>query len=76
MEPVTAEFGAATTLFGTLVTTFLSLLIAIRSPSALPFFVTEVSPDCLKAPIGMAIELLAAIPSIIYVCGGSLRWLP
>jgi len=65
-NPVTAEFGAATTLFGTLVTTFLSLLIAIPVAVGIAVFVTEVSPDCLKAPIGMAIELLAAIPSIIY----------
>lgn len=65
-NPVTSEFGAATTLFGTLVTTCLSLLIAIPVAVGIAIFVTEVSPDCLKAPIGMAIELLAAIPSIIY----------
>jgi len=65
-NPVTSEFGAATTLFGTLVTTGLSLLIAIPVAVGIAIFVTEVSPDCLKAPIGMAIELLAAIPSIIY----------
>lgn len=65
-NPVTSEFGAATTLYGTLVTTCLSLCIAIPVAVGIAVFVTEVSPDCLKAPIGMAIELLAAIPSIIY----------
>lgn len=65
-DPVRESFGAATTIFGTIVTTTLSLIIAIPVALGIAIFVTEVSPNFLKGPIGMAIELLAAIPSIIY----------
>lgn len=65
-NPVTESFGAATAVFGTLVTTCLSLLIAIPAAIGIAIFVTEIAPDFLKGPIGVAIELLAAIPSIIY----------
>ncbi len=65
-DPVREIFGAATSLFGTIVTTVLSLLIAIPIALGIAVFVTEISPNILKGPIGVAIELLAAIPSIIY----------
>jgi phosphate transport system permease protein len=65
-NPVTESFGAATNIYGTFVTTFLSLIIAIPIAIGIAIFVTEISPDFLKGPIGGAIELLAAIPSIIY----------
>jgi phosphate transport system permease protein len=65
-NPVTESFGALTNIYGTVVTTFLSLLIAIPVAIGIAIFVTEISPSFLKAPIGIAIELLAAIPSIIY----------
>ena len=65
-NPVTESFGALTNIYGTIVTTFLSLLIAIPVAIGIAIFVTEVSPNFLKTPIGIAIELLAAIPSIIY----------
>jgi phosphate transport system permease protein len=65
-NPVRESFGAATSLYGTAVTTILSLLIAIPVAIGIAIFITEVSPDFLKGPIGIAIELLAAIPSIIY----------
>jgi phosphate transport system permease protein len=65
-DPVRELFGAATSLFGTLVTTLLSLLIAIPVAIGIAIFITEIAPDFLKGPIGGAIELLAAIPSIIY----------
>jgi len=65
-NPVQETFGAATTLFGTLVTTVLSLTIAIPVAIGIAVFVTEIAPNFLKGPIGVAIELLAAIPSIIY----------
>ena len=65
-NPVTSSFGAATTIFGTFVTTFISLLIAIPVAIGIAIFVTEIAPNFLKGPIGVAIELLAAIPSIIY----------
>ena len=65
-NPVTESFGAATTIFGTIVTTVLSLAIAVPVAIGIAIFVTEISPNFLKGPIGIAIELLAAIPSIIY----------
>jgi phosphate transport system permease protein len=65
-NPVTESFGALTNIYGTVITTFLSLLIAIPVAIGIAIFVTEISPNFLKTPIGIAIELLAAIPSIIY----------
>jgi len=65
-NPVRESFGAATTIFGTAVTTILALFIAIPTAIGIAIFVTEIAPNFLKGPIGVAIELLAAIPSIIY----------
>ena len=65
-NPVKESFGALTNIYGTVVTTFLSLFIAIPVAIGIAIFVTEISPNFLKGPIGIAIELLAAIPSIIY----------
>jgi phosphate transport system permease protein len=65
-NPVTGIFGAASTIYGTFVTTALALLFAIPTAIGIAIFVTEIAPNFLKGPIGVAIELLAAIPSIIY----------
>jgi phosphate transport system permease protein len=65
-NPVTGVFGAATTIYGTFVTTAFALLFAIPTALGIAVFVTEIAPNFLKGPIGVAIELLAAIPSIIY----------
>ncbi len=65
-NPVTGIFGAATTIYGTFVTTALALVFAIPIAIGIAVFVTEIAPNFLKGPIGVAIELLAAIPSIIY----------
>jgi phosphate transport system permease protein len=65
-NPVTGVFGAATTIYGTFLTTGLALLFAIPTAIGIAIFVTEIAPNFLKGPIGIAIELLAAIPSIIY----------
>ncbi len=65
-NPVTGMFGAATTIYGTFLTTALALLFAIPTAVGIAVFVTEIAPNFLKGPIGVAIELLAAIPSIIY----------
>lgn len=65
-NPVTGVFGAATTIYGTFVTTALALLLAIPTAIGIAIFVTEIAPNFLKGPISVAIELLAAIPSIIY----------
>lgn len=65
-DPVKESFGALTNIYGTIITTLLSLIIAIPVAIGIAIFITEISPDFLKGPIGIAIELLAAIPSIIY----------
>ncbi len=65
-DPVKESFGALTNVYGTAFTTLLSLVIAIPVAIGIAIFVTEISPNFLKGPIGAAIELLAAIPSIIY----------
>ncbi|NOX21314.1 MAG: phosphate ABC transporter permease subunit PstC [Nitrospirae bacterium] len=65
-DPVAEVFGALSTLLGTAITTALSLAFAIPIAIGIAIFVTEISPNFLKGPIGTAIELLAAIPSIIY----------
>ena len=65
-DPVNEIFGAAAPLYGTFVTTVLSLLFAIPVALGIAIFLTEVAPHFIKTPIGIAIEMLAAIPSIIY----------
>jgi len=65
-DPVKENFGAATSIFGTVVTTVLSLIFAIPLAIGIAIFITEIAPNFLKGPVGIAIELLAAIPSIIY----------
>src|SRR6266581_548463 len=65
-NPVTEEFGALVPIVGTLVTSFIALLIGVPVSFGIALFLTELSPPWLKRPLGTAIELLAAIPSIIY----------
>ncbi len=65
-NPVTESFGALTNIYGTALTTGIALMFAIPVAIGIAIFVTEIAPGFLKAPIGIAIELLAAIPSIIY----------
>jgi len=65
-DPVQQDFGAAASLYGTLVTTVLSLILAIPVGIGIAIFLTEISPFIMRTPIGIAIEMLAAIPSIIY----------
>jgi phosphate transport system permease protein len=65
-NPVTDEYGALAPVFGTLVTSFLALLLAIPVSLGIAIFLTELAPTWLKRPIGTAIELLAAVPSIIF----------
>lgn len=65
-DPVHEVFGAASSLFGTIVTTVIALAIAIPVSLGIAIFMTELCPNFLKGAMGTAIELLAAIPSIIY----------
>jgi len=65
-NPVTENFGALVSIFGTLVTAVLALLFAVPLAFGIAFFLTELAPDWMRRPVGTAIELLAAVPSIIY----------
>src|SRR5689334_12892279 len=65
-NPVTEKFGAVVPIVGTLVTSLIALLIGVPVSFGIALFLTELSPPWLRRPLGTAIELLAAIPSIIY----------
>ncbi|HEB80346.1 MAG TPA: phosphate ABC transporter permease subunit PstC, partial [Chromatiales bacterium] len=75
-NPVTKTFGALVPIFGTLVTSFIAMLIAIPVSFGIALFITELAPAWLKRPVGTAIELLAAIPSIIYGMWGLFVFAP
>ncbi|MDB6145224.1 MAG: Phosphate transporter permease [Pseudomonas sp.] len=65
-DAVNNHFGAVVPIYGTLVTSFLALLIAVPVAFGIAIFLTEVAPPWLRMPIASAVELLAGIPSIIY----------
>jgi phosphate transport system permease protein len=65
-NPVTEKFGALASVYGTLVTSLLAMLVAIPVGFGIAVFLTELAPQWMKRPVGVAIELLAAVPSIIY----------
>jgi phosphate transport system permease protein len=65
-NPVTQKFGAVAPIYGTLVTSAIAMLIAVPVGIGIAIFLTEMCPRSLRRPIGIAIELLAGIPSIIY----------
>jgi phosphate transport system permease protein len=65
-NPVTEKFGALAPIVGTLVTSFIAMLLALPVGFGAAIFLTELCPRALRRPLGMAIELLAGIPSIIY----------
>ncbi|MEI6839048.1 MAG: phosphate ABC transporter permease subunit PstC [Alcaligenaceae bacterium] len=75
-DPVQAEFGALVPILGTLLTSFVALLIAIPVSFGIAIFLTELAPGWLRRPIGTAIEMLAAIPSIIYGMWGLFVFVP
>jgi phosphate transport system permease protein len=65
-DPVREDFGALVPIYGTLMTSLIAMAIGIPVSFGIALFLTELSPGWLKRPLGTAIELLAAIPSIIY----------
>ena len=75
-NPVTQEFGAFPLLYGTLLTSALAMLIAVPVGIGIAIFLTELCPRQLKRPIGIAVELLAGIPSIIYGIWGFFVFAP
>jgi phosphate transport system permease protein len=75
-DPVTDEFGGLAAIYGTIVTSFIAMLIAVPVGLMIAFFLTELCPMWLRRPIGIAIELLAGIPSIIYGIWGLFIFAP
>ncbi|HVV61886.1 MAG TPA: phosphate ABC transporter permease subunit PstC [Pseudolabrys sp.] len=75
-NPVTEKFGAIAPIYGTLVTSFIAMLIAVPIGLFIALFLTELCPMRLRRPIGIAIELLAGIPSIIYGIWGLFVFAP
>jgi ABC-type phosphate transport system permease subunit len=75
-DPVRERFGGLVMIYGTLVTSVIALLIAVPVSFGIAIFLTELSPGWLRRPLGTAIELLAAIPSIVYGMWGLLVFAP
>lgn len=75
-NPVTEQFGALSPIAGTLITSFLAMLIGVPISIGIAIFLTEICPLWLRRPIGIAIELLAGIPSIIYGIWGLFVFAP
>jgi phosphate transport system permease protein len=75
-NPVTEKFGALAAIYGTIITSFLAMLIAVPIGLLISVFLTELCPLWLRRPIGIAIELLAGIPSIIYGIWGLFVFAP
>ena len=65
-DPVQDQYGGLVMIYGTLATSAIALLIAVPVSFGIALFLTELSPAWLKRPLGTAIELLAAVPSIVY----------
>jgi phosphate transport system permease protein len=75
-DPVQNDYGGLVMIYGTLATSFIALLIAVPVSFGIALFLTELSPAWLKRPLGTAIELLAAVPSIVYGMWGLLVFGP
>ena len=75
-DPVKDEYGGLVMIYGTLATSFIALVIAVPVSFGIALFLTELSPAWLKRPLGTAIELLAAVPSIVYGMWGLLVFGP
>lgn len=75
-NPVENDFGGLVPIYGTFITAVIAMLIGIPVSFGIAVFITELSPNWLKRPIGVAIELLAGIPSIIYGMWGLFVFAP
>lgn len=75
-DPVQEDFGGLVMIYGTLASSLIALLIAVPVSFGIALFLTELSPAWLKRPLGTAIELLAAVPSIVYGMWGLLVFGP
>ena len=75
-NPVTGEFGAASSIFGTLLSTAIAMVIAVPLSLVIALFLVELAPPGISRVVGSAVELLAAIPSIIYGMWGLFVFAP
>lgn len=75
-NPPAEKFGALIPIYGTLVTSVIALIIAVPVSFGIALFLTELSPVWLRRPLGVAIELLAAVPSIVYGMWGLMVFSP
>jgi phosphate transport system permease protein len=75
-DPVQNRYGGLVMIYGTLMTSIIALVIAVPVSFGIALFLTELSPLWLKRPLGTAIELLAAVPSIVYGMWGLLVFSP
>ncbi|OYX72372.1 MAG: phosphate ABC transporter permease subunit PstC [Rhizobiales bacterium 32-66-11] len=65
-NPVTEQFGALVMIYGTIFSAIIAVIVALPLSFGIAFFLTEIAPQVLRRPIGVAVQLLAAVPSIIY----------
>ncbi len=65
-DPVKEVFGAGVSVYGTVMTSILAMVLAVPLAFGIAFYLTELAPNWLRRPVGTAVELLAAVPSIIY----------
>jgi phosphate transport system permease protein len=75
-DPPAGKFGALVPIYGTLVTSAIALVVAVPVSFGIALFLTELAPNWLRRPLGTAIELLAAVPSIVYGMWGLLVFSP
>jgi phosphate transport system permease protein len=75
-DPVQDKYGGLVMIYGTLMTSFIALLIGVPVSFGIALFLTELSPNWLRRPLGTAVELLAAVPSIVYGMWGLLVFAP
>jgi phosphate transport system permease protein len=75
-DPVLGKFSALTSIYGTIATSLVALIIALPVSFGIALFITELAPSWLRRPVSTAVELLAAIPSIIYGMWGLFVFAP
>jgi phosphate transport system permease protein len=75
-DPVKDQYGGLVMIYGTVATSLIALVIAVPVSFGIALFLTELSPKWLRRPLGVAIELLAAVPSIVYGMWGLLVFSP
>ncbi len=75
-NPVTDEYGALAAIYGTVLTSLIAMLFALPISFGIAVFLTELAPVWLKRPVGVAVELLAAVPSIIFGIWGVFIFAP